>query len=224
MRLQSGTGRRPAAILDTNAVPPFPLVLLLLLGTLLAPAASNAQNGADTCLISARNAAKSTGIPERQMRALATDRSGKAQDGEVLPWPWTVRSRGITRWFSDRDAALAFALDLLQTGERDFDLGCFLVDIARSGDQELAPALLIDPATNAELAAQTLAGLYEELGSWDRAAIAFDRSSDEGTAPTAPRSAAALEMAAHSEKPVAYGSLIQSATDGTVNSFWQEVQ
>lgn len=151
----------------------------LLIGSIAT--AALAEPGAETCLLAADEAALRNAVPPQILRGLSTYQSGKAQDGQTLPWPWTIEVSGTRRWFSDRDSARTFARQL-ETGQIEtYSIGCFLLDSELLRRMSIPASEFIDPARNAEIAAQALETLYQQTGSWTEASQIL--RSDGGTVP-----------------------------------------
>ena len=139
----------------------------------LSLAAPPAQARPDLCENAARQAAAEAGVPADVLLAIALTETGRVLDGAVRPWPWAVNLEGRGHWFDSPAQALAFAESALAAGRTGFDLGCFQINWHWHGAHFASPRALLDPLAGARYAAALLAGLAQELGSWDRAAGAY---------------------------------------------------
>lgn len=54
-----------------------------------------------------------------ESRSLVSARGHKT----ILPWPWTINHRGKALFFPNRQAAYAYAQDLIDQGDHQFDVG-----------------------------------------------------------------------------------------------------
>ena len=136
-------------------------------------AALPAQARPELCESAAATAARETGVPLDVMLAVALTETGRQQNGQTRPWPWTANAEGRGYWFDTGDEAVAFARRLLARGQDLFDLGCFQINWHWHGAHFRRPEDLLDPLTAARYAARLLASLYDEYGSWDGAAGAY---------------------------------------------------
>jgi len=125
------------------------------------------------CVTAAEHAARAHGIPENIFLALTLTETGRAVDQSVRPWPWAINVEGRGAWLDNRDTLVAAAEEELRTGNRNFDLGCFQLNYRwhSAGFQSIGD--MIDPAQNAEYAAQFLAGHYAATGDWETAVGRF---------------------------------------------------
>lgn len=145
-------------------------LLFLLLALIAGPARAQ---GPDLCESAASRAAQETGVPVDVLLAIALTETGRMQDGQLRPWPWTANAEGRGHWFATRAEADTFARQLLARGQRLFDLGCFQINWRWHGAEFDRPGDLLDPLTAARYAARHLAALHRELGSWEAAAGAY---------------------------------------------------
>lgn len=137
------------------------------------PAPDNAPGGADICRAAAEVVAAESGVPVNVLLAISLTETGRRRDGRLEPWPWTVNMQGEGRWFDDRAAAFAYATAGYQRGARSFDIGCFQINYRWHGQAFDSISDMFDPLINARYAAQLLASLYAEKGTWPAAAGAY---------------------------------------------------
>lgn len=125
------------------------------------------------CTLAAEIAASESGVPEPVLAALMLIESGRRRAGVLQPWPWTVNMEGDGHWFDDSDSAKRFVYDHFRQGARSFDVGCFQINYRWHHTAFASIEEMFEPLANARYAAQFLAGLFEELGSWEKAAGAY---------------------------------------------------
>lgn len=187
-----------------NRTARFRQALGLLLGLLLcATPATAALNPADLCDRAAIRAASETGVPLDVLRAIALVESGRTEAGVQRPWPWTANFGGQGAWYATRAEAELAVEERASMGATNIDIGCFQINRRWHGDEFSGISAMFDPEANALYAAQFLARLFEETGSWTEAAAAYHSRTPEqaavyrtrfeaaadglGTAPPAPR-------------------------------------
>lgn len=150
---------------------------LLVLGMVCGFWPGFAWASADLCFAAVRQAARDSGVPARVLLAIARTETGRGRSGD--PWPWSINREGDGHIFETRAEALAFARQSRDAGRPSFDLGCFQVNYRWHGDGFVSLDAMIDPVTNARYAARFLSDLYQELGSWTRAAGAYHSRTPE---------------------------------------------
>ncbi|SEA91595.1 hypothetical protein [Rubrimonas cliftonensis] len=129
-----------------------------------------APDPAATCIAEADRAADKNGVPRAVMRAITRTETGRAVDGALQPWPWTVNMEGVGRWFDDLDAALAYVAREQARGATSFDVGCFQLNHRWHGQAFASVRAMFDPAANADYAARFLVENHAETGDWTLAA------------------------------------------------------
>lgn len=115
-------------------------------------------------------ASQKTGVPQEIMLAISLTETGKNIGGSVNPWPWTVNMEGAGLWFETRAEALAYVTSHFQRGARSFDVGCFQINYKWHHQHFSSIAQMFDPEINAMYAAKYLTELFQETGSWLKAA------------------------------------------------------
>ncbi len=154
---------------------------LLLILALTPLAGRAAPDAAQVCLGVADAAADAAGVPRGVMRALTRTETGRARNGALEPWPWTVNMEGEGHWFATRAEALAYVEREQARGARSFDVGCFQLNHRWHGDAFPTVDAMFEPSTNAAYAAQFMAGLFAETGSWSKAAGYYHSRTPEFT-------------------------------------------
>ncbi len=156
-------------------------------------ASEGLENQAAICEEAGAYAASRVGIPFAVMQALTRTETGRRLNGEFLPWPWTVNMEGQGKWFGTPAEALTFATENFDRGARSFDVGCFQVNYKWHGEAFASIEDMFDPYQNALYAAQFMASLYAELGSWTAAAGAYHSRTPEYAAKYSARFSQILE-------------------------------
>ncbi len=149
------------------------LATLGVLLTFALPQPARAIATAGACEQAARRAAAATGVPEKILLAIALAESGRRVGGRFVPWPWTVNAAGEGRWFASRGEALAFARRRLESGARNFDMGCFQINFRWHGHAFVSLTEMLDPLAGALYAGRLLRRLHAESDNWVAAAGAY---------------------------------------------------
>lgn len=138
-------------------------------GRAMAAGAAADHAGPAACERAASVAAAEFGVPPDLMLAVAVAESGRLADGRLQPWPWAVNVAGRGHWFATRTEAEAHVAEVLASGRRNVDLGCFQINHRWHADRFESVSAMFDPLRNARHAAAFLASLHEESGDWDMA-------------------------------------------------------
>lgn len=111
-------------------------------------------------------------IPARLLHAIGRVESGRSDPatGQVNPWPWTANAEGQGFYFDSKPQALAAIAAMQAKGVRSIDVGCMQVNLMHHPDAFASLDQAFDPMANADYAARFLRRLFEQTGSWDKAA------------------------------------------------------
>lgn len=146
----------------------------VLLGVILvASSASASSQIAGKCDVAAQTAARETGVPLAVLKSITRTETGRARNGILQPWPWTVNMEGTGKWFDTEDAARTYVFKHFKRGARSFDVGCFQINYKWHHGAFRSIDEMFDPLENARYAAQFLTQLYAESNDWSQAAGAY---------------------------------------------------
>ncbi|MFP1645917.1 transglycosylase SLT domain-containing protein [Pontitalea aquivivens] len=151
----------------------------LWLGVLCTPSVAAGFGDTAICDVVARRAAETTGVPVDVLLAISRTETGRKAGGQVQPWPWTVNMEGAGHWFDTLDEARAFVFKEFKRGARSFDVGCFQINYKWHGEAFSSIDEMFEPMANALYAARFLDDLYQEMGSWPKAAGAYHSRTPE---------------------------------------------
>lgn len=139
------------------------------LARIVPEAPTTTHQTASICDRAAGQIAAETEVPLDVLRGLTRTETGRKQDGEVRPWPWTINMEGKGLWFDTREEAVAYAQKSFDRGARSFDMGCFQVNYKWHGQHFTSLDEMMDPLMSARYAARFLKELYSETGDWPKA-------------------------------------------------------
>ena len=125
------------------------------------------------CDVAAQKISVESGVPLNVLRAISLTETGRVQEGSLQPWPWTVNMEGVGKWFKTYNDAKAYVDDNFARGARSFDVGCFQINYRWHHQAFTSVEHMFEPMANARYAAKFLSQLYDEFGSWPRAAGAY---------------------------------------------------
>ncbi|MDD7970165.1 transglycosylase SLT domain-containing protein [Roseinatronobacter alkalisoli] len=146
--------------------------------------AAQARNAALTdpaqlCLAAARQAAQYHDVPFDVMHKIALVETGRQTATGMAPWPWAVHANGQGHWPATRDGALAIIRNALDGGHSNIDIGCFQINYHWHARHFPSLDIMLDPARNADYAAQLLHGHFQRLGTWADAVGAYHSATPE---------------------------------------------
>jgi len=123
------------------------------------------------------------GIPSHLLSAIASTESGRYHEGLKikLPWPWTINAEGKGYYFDTKEEAVAAALKLQARGIESIDVGCMQVNIHHHPSAFVSMSQAFEPENNVAYAASFLRNLYQDDGSWKKAASDYhSKTPDRG--------------------------------------------
>lgn len=172
MLMKSGHYARQSLAVEVRVQRPRILIsLTVAIQLILAFPADAAMSG--ICDAAAQQAARETGVPLSVLRSITRTETGRARNGKLEPWPWTVNMEGKGKWFETEDAARSYVFHHFKRGARSFDVGCFQINYKWHGKAFSSIDQMFSPRENARYAARFLRQLHDELGDWSRAAGAY---------------------------------------------------
>lgn len=100
---------------------------------------------------------------------------GAAKDPSAArtPWPWTINAMGQGHFYASKAEAVAAARQFLASGVQSIDVGCLQINLFYHPAAFASLDQAFDPQANADFAARMLLGLFQQTGSWPRAAAAY---------------------------------------------------
>ncbi len=129
------------------------------------------------CDLAAQNASAQTGVPFEILAAITRAETGKAKDGQTIPWPWAINENGKGFWFDQPSDAIKHAQSTILSGKTNIDIGCFQLNYRWHGNAFPSIESMISPKQNALYAAHFLKDLHQETQNWlDAAALYHSRT------------------------------------------------
>ncbi len=115
------------------------------------------------------------GIPAYLLAAISLAEAGRWNENsqENVAWPWTVTARGKGRYFASKRGAITNVYELWSEGVENIDVGCMQVNLHYHDRAFANLDEALDPAMNADYAAQFLKELKGQTRSWTRAAAQY---------------------------------------------------
>lgn len=125
------------------------------------------------CTRAAAKAARQTGVPLRVLMAITLAETGRKTGDSIAPWPWALNQGGDSHWLDSQEEALADLDQALSAGITNIDVGCFQLNWRWHAENFTSLDQMMDPEANALYAAELLARLFREKGTWSAAAGAY---------------------------------------------------
>ncbi|MDZ7906070.1 MAG: transglycosylase SLT domain-containing protein [Cypionkella sp.] len=123
--------------------------------------------------MAAQFAAERSDVPLPVLLSITRVETGRLQNGTVSPWPWAANISGQSYFFDTKLAAVKFAAAEIEKGNLNFDIGCFQINLRWHSKGFASLDAAFDPVTNAQYAANYLASLYLEMGTWPQAVATY---------------------------------------------------
>lgn len=138
----------------------------------LAQSADHLIEGAKLCTRHLQRYEREHGIPAHLLSAIASTESGRYHEGLKikLPWPWTINAEGKGYFFDTKEEAIAAANKLYARGVESMDVGCMQVNLHHHPEAFSSLSQAFEPENNVAYAASFLRNLYQDDGSWKKAA------------------------------------------------------
>jgi len=156
------------------------LILMLGVGVALLSSVAHADDdtlieGAKLCTAHLPRYEREYGIPTHLLSAIASTESGRYHEGLKIrvPWPWTINANGKGYVFDSKAQAIAAVRRLKARGVQSIDVGCMQVNIYHHPDAFRSLDQAFEPEKNIAYAAGFLRSLYDEQGSWKKAAADY---------------------------------------------------
>ncbi len=151
---------------------------------LTAGCALAAVDSAD-CERAGRDAEVAAGLPAGLLLALGQVESGRFDPvrERSVAWPWVIDVAGQGQFFPDKDSVLRTTRALLNSGQRNIDVGCYQISLLHHPLAFADLAEAFDPTANARYAARFLLSLYERYGDWGAAVAAYHSADPARGAP-----------------------------------------
>lgn len=120
------------------------------------------------CAQATRKVEKATGLPRMLLTAISLVETGKwdRTTGENVAWPWTVNTRGKSRYYKSKELAIAAVRRFQAQGTRSIDVGCMQVNLRFHPNAFASLDQAFDPLANVTYAAAFLTELREKGRSW----------------------------------------------------------
>ena len=124
------------------------------------------------CAMVTAAAEPAMGIPSQLMAAIARAESGRwdAARHASFAWPWTVTAEGQGHYYATKAQAVEAVRKLHARHITNIDVGCMQVNLHYHPRAFPSIEAALDPMKNAIYAGQFLKSLYEQQGSWTKAA------------------------------------------------------
>jgi len=131
--------------------------------------------GAKLCTAHLPRYERAYAIPTHLLSAIASTESGRYHEGLKLrlPWPWTINVEGKGYYFDTKAQAVAAVQKYRARGIQSIDVGCMQVNLMHHPDAFASLDQAFEPESNIAYAAGFLRGLYNEEGTWKKAAADY---------------------------------------------------
>ncbi|MDF7673450.1 transglycosylase SLT domain-containing protein [Acetobacteraceae bacterium ESL0709] len=126
------------------------------------------------CITATAQVERSLHLPDGFLSAMSRVETGRSNgDGTLSAWPWTINAAGVGYHYNSLHEALEAVRNFQNQGIKSIDVGCLQVNIMHHPDAFPSLETAFDPYSNALYAGQFLKQMYDQKGSWPRAAAAY---------------------------------------------------
>jgi hypothetical protein len=141
----------------------------------------NGSSPARLCRLAIEVAERRHAIPSRLLHAIGRVESGRPDPatGEVHPWPWAVNVEGRGSFHDTKAQAIAAVAAMHRLGSRSIDVGCMQINLMYHPNAFAGLEQAFDPMANADYAARFLRRLFEQTGTWAKAAAWYHSATPE---------------------------------------------
>lgn len=115
------------------------------------------------------------GIPTHLLSAIASTESGRYHKGLGInvPWPWSINVEGKGYVYDSKQQAIAAVKKFKSRGIQSIDVGCMQVNLYHHPNAFTTLDEAFEPEYNIAYAAGFLRNLFQEDGSWKKAAADY---------------------------------------------------
>ena len=108
-------------------------------------------------------------IPKYLLLSIALTESGRKINGKLIPWPWSINTKGKGLYFKNKDDLVSYASNNLKKNINNFDMGCMQVNYYYHGKKFKNLNEMADPLINVSWAGKFLIGLHQKHLDWKEA-------------------------------------------------------
>ena len=148
-----------------------PIYILIVLNFILLVIAPNTVVGIDTsiCKNEIRKTEEILNIPKNLLLSIALTESGKKINGNFVPWPWTINTKGKGEFFKNKKQVIAKVKKNLKNRKKNFDLGCMQINYYYHGSKFMNIEDMLDPSKNVFYSGKFIIHLKNKHKNWEEA-------------------------------------------------------
>lgn len=129
----------------------------------------------DMCALAVAHMEEKYAIKNHLLETISSVETGVWNDGRktFVSWPWSINVNGKGYRFDTKEEAVSEVRRLLEAGEESIDVGCMQISLKYHGESFESIEDAFDPDVNVEYSAKFLKKLYNQKGSWQKAALSY---------------------------------------------------
>ncbi|MAI02356.1 MAG: hypothetical protein CMP40_00815 [Rickettsiales bacterium] len=147
------------------------IYILIVLNFSLLVFTPNSVIGNDTliCKNEIRKTEERLNIPKNLLLSIALTESGKKINGNFIPWPWTINTKGKGQFFKNKNQVIAKVKNNLKNKKNNFDVGCMQINYYYHGSKFMNIEEMLDPSKNVLYSGKFIIQLKNKHKNWKEA-------------------------------------------------------
>lgn len=147
------------------------IYILIVFHFILLVITPNSVVGNDTmiCKNEIRKTEEILNIPKNLLLSIALTESGKKINGNFIPWPWTINTKGKGEFFKTKKQVIAKVKNNLKNKKKNFDLGCMQINYYYHGNKFMNVEDMLDPSKNVFYSGKFIIHLKNKHKNWEEA-------------------------------------------------------
>lgn len=134
------------------------------------------SNSKSICYDIIRKIEQKLNIPKDLLLSIALTESGRKVQGDFIPWPWSINTKGEGLFLKTRDELYLRAKQNIDSKILNFDVGCMQINYYYHGKKFKSVFEMTNPLVNITWAGKFLIDLHKKHKSWKEAISRYHSS------------------------------------------------
>ena len=163
--------RQIMKVLESNKILKIIIVILIFFQSSIVE-----SNSKSICYDIIEKTEQKLNIPKNLLLSIALTESGRNINGDFVPWPWSINTKGKGLFFNNRDELYQYAKQNLDSKILNFDVGCMQINYYYHGKKFKNLYEMTNPLVNITWAGKFLIDLNKKHKSWKEAISRYHSS------------------------------------------------